>query len=173
MKTSSAFLILFTILYSGNLPAQTALEKAASRLNIVLNIPDNLKATANEDMIYPCEITDDNPIPTIGQSYHVQFAKGNTAINAFFGMVTSILQFRNDDCVVLVTIPPGKSASHYDSKTDSTLNYISQNIEFGSIKYGFRYGKPFSSVSLQEAEELNSMLYHYPDTFAKKLFNAT
>lgn len=162
----------FAILFVANLSAQTALEKAATRLNIAVNIPDNISASANENNIYPCEITDDNPIPTIGQTYHIEFAQGNTAINTFFGMASSILQFKNEDCVVLVTIPPGKGASRMVSTLDSTLAYISQNIDFGSIKGGFRYGKPFRSVSLQEAEELNSMLHHYPDSLAQKLFNA-
>ena len=55
------------------------------------------------------------------------------------------------------------------SKCDSTLTNISQNLSFGRIK-DFRYGHPLK-VTLQEAEELNSMINHYPDSTAKN-FNA-
>lgn len=166
-------LFYFILLIAPNiLFAQTALEKASKRLSIDVNIPEDITASANERSISPCSITDDDPIPTIGQSYNVEFVQGNTAINAYFGLVTSILQFNDDDCVILVSIPPGNGASRLVSETDSTLEHVSQYIDFGTIKGGFRYGKPFQSVSLQEAEELNSMLTHYPDSLAQELFNA-
>lgn len=155
------------------LVAQTALEKTAKNLGISFKIPSSYTVSNNTAEIFPAEITDENPVPDLAQQYHLKPAHGNMFFNAYFGLVTAVLEHSNKECIVLTYIPPGIGIDNFGKISKDSLQVETfKHIYFGRIKANFQYGKPFTGVSELDAMELYSMLTHYPSAKAKKMFNA-
>lgn len=168
-------LLLTTILFWGVtlLVAQTQLELSTERLGIQFNQPSFLEASQNAKMIYVEEITQENPLPSMDQTYGSKPSVGAQYLNSMLGMVSSILTFKNGECVVFVYVPPGKGGSTYGRViNDSTLLCTLNNISFGRIKSNFKYGIQNKDATELEALELNSMLTHYSHEDAQNIFNA-
>ena len=169
------FLILPLFLFGGvtNLVAQTALENDAVKLDIIVNLPLFLNASENTKRIYVAEVSEKNPIPEIAHTFGSKASFGNTYFNVLFGTINSILTYKNGECVVFVHTSPYIRGSTYGQIIqDSTKLFTLRNITFGRIKHDFKYGKPNRDASELEANELYSMLTHYPYEKAKKMFNA-
>ncbi len=151
----------------------SALKKGTEQLGISVNLPTFLEASKNSNLIYPAEITEKNPLPTIAQQFGGEPASGNTYFNVLFGKVNSILTYKEKDCEVIVYMPPGRGGNSYGKIIqDSTKLHTLNNISFGRIKSNFKYGINRIDASELEADELYSMLTHYPYDRAKKMFNA-
>ena len=162
-----------TVIGIANLNAQSFLDESAARLGISVKIPPQYKISKNETLIYPTAITEENPVPELAQQYEQKPAKGDTFFNVFFGTVNSILEHKNNECVVIVFIPPGQGGSSYGKiATDSTMLSVFKQISFERIKTDFKYESPFNAPSELAAMELYSMLTHYSATKAKEMFNA-
>lgn len=173
MKKILLLLPLFLFWGATNLEAQTALEKGMQRLDIAINLPSFLNASQNSEHIYAAEISEKNPVPEIAQQFGSKASFGDGYINVLLGTVNSILTYKDEDCIVFVYVPPGKGGSNYGRIIqDSTKLFTFKNISFERIKHNFKYGKPNNSPSELEADELYSMLTHYPNDNAKKMFNA-
>ena len=139
----------------------------------MVKIPSQYEESENESHVYPVEITETNPIPELAQLYEQKPVKGDTFFNILFGTVSSILKHSNNECIVFISIPPGRGGSSYGKiATDSTMLSVFKHISFGRIKHDFKYESPFNDASELAAMELYSMLTHYPVTKAKEMFNA-
>jgi hypothetical protein len=169
----TTFIILLSVLGFTTLSAQSFLDQSAARLGITVNIPSQYQVSKNESHIYPAGITADNPVPDIDQQYQQKTATGKAFFNSFFGTVTSVLTHNNNECVVLLFIPPGRGGSNYGKiTTDSITLNVFQHISFGRIKHDFSYESPYNDASEIAALELYSMLTHYPVLKAKEMFVA-
>lgn len=155
------------------LQAQTALEKAMSRINVDINMPSYFKFSQNEEVMSVIENSEKEVQPTIAQSYGVEPAYGNTFFMAMFGLVTSVIESEKDDLLLFVNVAPGRGGGSYESFSDKPeKSNVYENISLGGIKRHFQWGKPFSDASIAEANELYSLLTLYPKELAQSLFNA-
>jgi hypothetical protein len=173
VKKISVIIYLIILLEIPNLCAQSFLEKSAALFNISVKIPSQYKASENKDIIYPVEITEANPIPELDQQFRQKPANGDTFFNVFFGMVNSILEHSNSECIVIVYIPSVTGGSRYGKiATDSAMLRVFKHIPFERIKTDFSYESPLNAPSELAAMELYSMLTHYPSAKAEEMFNA-
>jgi hypothetical protein len=174
MLTKIVTIIFFLIILGiSNLCAQSFLEESAAIFSISVKIPSQYKASKNKDYIYPVEITKANPIPELAQQFRQKPVKGDVFFNVFFGMVNSILEHSNDECIVIVYIPPVTGGSCYGKiATDSAMLRVFKHIPFERIKTEFSYESPLNAPSELAAMELYSMLTHYPSAKAEEMFNA-
>lgn len=165
--------LLFLLCWGvSSVQGQTALEKAVKRINVSVNMPSFFNASQNEEFIGVVEVTEKDPLPTLAQNYGFEPAYGNTAIGVIFGGVDAILEHKDGDYLVIVYVSPGRGGGKYgDIITDSTVLYTLNNLSFSRIKK-IRYGKQMEDASEWEADELYSMLTHYPREQAQKKFNA-
>ena len=167
--------LTFIFLFAGvqTILAQTALEEAAKRVGILLNVPTSFHSSENSEEIYPAAVNEEFPIPDIAQQYGVKPAHGNTFFNAYFGLVTAVLEHRDGECIVLASIPPGKGGGGFGHLAKDSLQEAAfEHLFFGRIKHDFRYGKPFSGASELDVLELYSMIEMYPPEKASEMFNA-
>ena len=166
---SAAMLLIVTT----NVIGQAHLEDSAEKLGVTVNLPSNVSASSNDHLIYPVEITEKDPLPTIAQQFGGKPAFGDTYFNVLFGKVNSVLTYKERDCEVIVYMPPGKGGSTYGRIVkDSAMLHVLKNLSFGRIKRTFGYGKRNKDASEFEAIELYSMLTHHPNKKAKEMFNA-
>lgn len=173
IKTISAFTALLLFIGFTTVRAQSFLKESANRLVISVKIPPGYEVSENETLFYPTEISDSNLIPSIAQAYKQEPVKGDAFFNVFFGMVTSVLKHKSNECVVIVYIPPGRGGSNYgEIATDSAMLRTFKHIAFERIKSNFNYGSAFHAPSELEAMEIYSMLTHYPAEKARQMFNA-
>lgn len=153
--------------------AQTALEEAVKRGGILLNVPTSFHSSENTEAIYPAAVNDESPIPDIAQQYGVKPAHENTFFNAYFGLVTAVLEHKDGECIVLASIPPGKGGDDFSYLAKDSLQRAAfKHLFLGRIKHDFRYGKPFSGASELDVLELYSMIEMYPPEKASEMFNA-
>ena len=144
-----------------NTQGQTALEKAVKKMNMSMNIPSYLNASQNEEIIYDI-------IPESEQR-----SGRIPGINSVFGGITGILEHQDGEYLIFVCAFPFKGGSTYGKiVTDSTEWFTLKNLSFGRIKGDFRYGIPNVDAIELEADELYSMLTHYPYEQAQEMFNA-
>ncbi len=156
-----------------NLVAQTSLEKGMAKHGVDMNLPSFLNVSENTEKIYVTQINEKNPIPEIAQQSGSRTSSSDTFFKALFGRINSILTYKNGECVVIVYTFPGMGSNNYGQVIrDSTKLFTFRNISFERIKYNFKYGLPNNYPSELEANELYSMLTHYPHDKAKKMFNA-
>ena len=156
-----------------NVQGQTALEKAFKKIDVSMNIPSYFNVSQNDDVIGVAEVTKKEPLPTLAQIYGFDPGQGNTAINAIFGLLQSIFEHKNGEYLIFVSVVPGRGGSTYGKVVkDSTELFTLKNLSFGRIKHDFRYGEPLKDASELEADELYSMLTHYPREQAQEMFNA-
>lgn len=173
IKKLTIIISLLSVLGINTLSAQSFLNQSAALLGITVNIPQQYQSSENENHIYPAKITEENPVPELAQQYMQKPAKGDVFFNVFFGTVNSILKHHNNECVVLVYIPPATGGNSYGKMaTDSTMLRIFKQIDFRHIRKDFNYESPFHAPSELVAMELYSMLTNYPALKAEKMFNA-
>ena len=155
-------IVIFLFLSFGGISrvqGQTALEKEVEKMHVSMKMPSSIHASQNEDVIY---LSDSEQHP--GQ---------NSGINSIFGGIHSILEDKDGKYVILVYASPRITGSSYGKiMTDSTELYTLTNLAFGRIKKDFRYGIPNVDAIELEADELYSMLTHYPREQAQEMFNA-
>ncbi|WP_319503542.1 hypothetical protein [uncultured Draconibacterium sp.] len=167
--------VILTVLLAGVqiISAQTAFEDAVKRVGILLNVPISFHSSENSELISPAAVTEGSPIPDIAQQYGLKPAHGNTFFNAYFGLVTAVLEHSDGECIVLASIPPGKGGGGFGYLAKDSLQEAAfEHLFFGRIKHDFRYGKPFSGASEVDVLELYSMLNMYPSEKAGDMFKA-
>ncbi len=174
LKKIIVFTALLLIIGFTPVRAQSFLKESANRLGISVKIPPGYEVSENDNIFYPAEISDSNPIPSIAQTYKQEPVKGDAFFNVFFGMVTSVFKHKSNECVVIVFIPPGRGGSNYgEIATDSSMLRTFKHIAFERIKTNFNYGSAFDGPSELDAMEIYSMLTHYPAEKARQMFNAS
>ncbi|WP_163325936.1 hypothetical protein [Draconibacterium mangrovi] len=167
--------LILIFLFSGLqiISAQTALEDAVKRVGILLNVPTSFQSSENSELIYPAAVNEESPNPDIAQQYGIKPALGSTFFNAYFGLVTAVLEHSDNECIVLASIPPGNAGGGFEGLAKDSLQEMAfKHLFFGRIKHDFRYGKPFSGASELDVLELYSMVEMYPPEKASEMFNA-
>jgi hypothetical protein len=161
------FTIIFTFLFLlGGLKTQgqTALEKAMEKMNVSMKLPSFLDVSQNDDIMHVTPITEEDSLPSLAQIYLFEPSYGATAFKAYFGMVHSIIRYKDEDCIIFVLasgeylIMPDDSDDLYKQKKKNRLAH--------------RYGKRLATLSDKEIEEISLGVTHYQKEEVRKLFNA-
>ncbi|MFJ1366981.1 hypothetical protein [Capnocytophaga canimorsus] len=130
-----------------------------------------------EGPMYPVEISEKNPLPSLAEYYGTNLARPESYINALFGKVDALFQASKDDYYVFLKVIGNNTNSKLgivvrNGNFTKEEKYYLENLSFDSIKHYFRYGKFFQGANEKEAYELYQMLNFYSKEKAKKMFNA-
>ncbi|MDR1224187.1 MAG: hypothetical protein LBL07_15105 [Tannerella sp.] len=164
--------------YAAYAQEQTALEKAMKVMNVHMNLPSFLEASQNKvsesapGWIYATEITEESPIPRIAQTYRYEPSYGDTYFKVLFGMLHSVIKYRDDDCYLLVsaTGESGMELAEIIQENAGLFNIV--NPSFNRIKRDIRYGEFGKSATEPEIDVLKTVIHYYPEERAQKLFHA-
>lgn len=164
-----AIVLLLLLLFCQMAPAQTYLEKLAEWNGVEINLPEGVTASQNAEPFFLYPVTESNPYPTMAQSYNFERCRGKVFFNAFFSMVSSVLECKSNDYIVIPVLLEhrrisGQSPEAHDSDEDELISNCSGGMDFGSnVKFPEKY----------EIDQLKRMVKIYSGKTAKKYSNAT
>lgn len=170
-------LFLICLLIFSNTFSQTLLEKDVKGMNITFNIPKSFQFSNNTTSVYPAEIAEKNPLPSLAQVYGTEIAPNDVFMNSLWGMITSVAYNKDKDYYVFIkTFQSSNDRNGVSVKTlasclSSQEILWLETLPFDSIKQKFRYGIPFTGATEYEAYELYQMLHFFDKKEAKNFFN--
>lgn len=164
------------LLISGIGFSQTYLEKSMKSTDVIYIPSEKFIISQNEEQVYPVEISEKNPLPSLAENYGVVLARPETYINSLFAMVHAIFQSKKDDYIVLVKSGYGRDEKFgvvvRNEEFSEEEKFYLESLRLDGVKRDLRYGRFFQGVDEKEAYEILQMLKIFPKEDAKKMFNA-
>lgn len=170
------YVIFFMLLINGVVFSQTYLEKSMKSADVTYIPSEKFIISQNKEQVYPVEISEKNPLPSLAENYGVVLARPETYINSLFAMVHAIFQSKKDDYIVLVRSGYGGDEKFgvvvRNEEFSEEEKFYLELIGFDGVKRDLRYGRFFQGSDEKEAYEMLQMLKIFPKEEARKMFNA-